>query len=308
MVDTVTLWLETCEAEKAVRALTEQRETIDRQTGEAVVTGLLKNLWVKASGQGVMVNGSLGKYYLGDNAQTLTRKTTAEALQALSDTLGLPMGEASLYRLDVAQNFLMKNALQDYYNQLGQARYYKRSEFADRQTIQYVNGRRALIFYDKNAELVKKKVAVPELFKGRNVLRYEARFLNRLPEQFERLPPVKASALGDEIFYIKALDKWRGEYFLIQKIARERALIMTNAKELERSLAFYGLMFIGGQDVALDLVRSAKLKGTLSKMQFQRLRAKVKEIAGISLNSGAPEAEAIHELDEKVKQAVNYYR
>ncbi len=308
MFDTVTLWLDTCEAGKAVKALTEQRETIDRQTGETVLRGRLKNLTLKVTGQGVLVNGSLGKFLLGNNAQTLTRKTTAEALQALSDTLGLPMGEASLYRLDVAQNFIMKNPLQDYYSQLGEARYYKRSEFADRQSIQYVNGRRALIFYDKNAELEKKKVAVPELFKGRNVLRYEARFLHKLGEQFDRLPPVKASALGDEIFYIKALDKWCDEYFLIQKIARERALNMTNAKELERSLAFYGLMSIGGQDVALDLVRSAKSKGELSKMQFQRLRAKVKEIAGISLKSGAPEAEAIHELDEKVRQAVNYYR
>ena len=80
MVDTVTAWLDTNDTEKAVKALSDQRETIDRQTGEVSITGRLENFRLKITGQGLLITGSLGKFFLGDDARTLTRKMTARGI------------------------------------------------------------------------------------------------------------------------------------------------------------------------------------------------------------------------------------
>jgi hypothetical protein len=121
MVDTITLWLDTCEAEKAVKALTEQRETIDRHTGETVLRGRLKNLSLKITGQGVLVNGSLGKYYLGDTAYTLNILSYTRALR--NDTLKSEIIPALARRLilkigDLVNRFCFTGSINIYFMHL----------------------------------------------------------------------------------------------------------------------------------------------------------------------------------------------
>ena len=59
--------------------------------GEAI-TGTLGNLKVSLNAYQVKVrDGSLCKWFLGDNFQTMGRKDTMRAIEKLSDTLHLPM-------------------------------------------------------------------------------------------------------------------------------------------------------------------------------------------------------------------------
>lgn len=306
MIDTVTLWLDTLEGvEAATEALTGQRETIDRQTGEVTVRGRLKNLSVRIGGQGLSVTGSLARFHYGSNSQSLTRRAIEEAIEGLSDRLHLPMEQARVYRLDIAGDLIMRKPVIEYLPQLVSAPYLKRSEFADRQTVLFSNRQKAQCLYDKRQEIESKHEPVPEVFTGRNVLRYENRVLKRLAVQFHR-EEVRGADLIHEAFYMEALKKWEREYFNINKLKRGQVINMKNVKELEKSLASYGLQVIGGEARAMDLIRSAREQGQISKMQCQRLKEKIRELS-IAKGRGE-ESDDIAELDEKVKQAVACYR
>ena len=78
--------------------------------GEFVVSGILGNALndnyfkITVSERGVnLKNGSLCKYYLEDNFKTLGRGDAKQAIERLSDTLHLPINEATVTRLDILQ-------------------------------------------------------------------------------------------------------------------------------------------------------------------------------------------------------------
>ena len=78
--------------------------------GLVVLTGHLGNLKVIVNRYQVKVkDGSLCKYYMGNNFKAMGRKDTQRAIEKLSDTLHLPMSLAAVTRLDVAQNFCTKH-------------------------------------------------------------------------------------------------------------------------------------------------------------------------------------------------------
>ena len=80
---------------------------------------------------------------------------------------------------------------------------------------------------------------------------------------------------------------------------------MLNVKRLESSLAALALAQIGVEPV-MQSITEAKLSGKISKLQAQRLKAKVKSIS--TLPEMFEESDCIVELDAKVKQAVQSYR
>ena len=90
------------ETSKYFQFLTEQQNSL----GEYRIFGTLGGLKVIVSKESVYVGkGSLCKWALGDNFQTLDRLTTQRALECLADTLHLPIDRAAVTRLDVGQNY-----------------------------------------------------------------------------------------------------------------------------------------------------------------------------------------------------------
>ncbi len=81
---------------------------------------------------------------------------------------------------------------------------------------------------------------------------------------------------------------------------------MKNAKELVNQLAIIGMQNIGGEKLVFDMIDDAKHRGELDKMQYKRLKDKVKELG--SNEKYTEFNDAIFELDSKVRQAVSYYR
>jgi hypothetical protein len=251
------------------------------------------------------VQGSICKYLLGNNAESLTRHDTERVIESLSDVLGLPMASAMVYRLDIGANLLMKYPLISYMALLGEAPYLKKSFEADRQTVQYSNQRRAILLYDKIAEMKRHREPVPAQVQGKNLLRVEYRFLKKSAKQLGK-KEIKAADLYKDGFYIKPIDKLEEQYFLIQKLRRGGALSMKGQKDIVNSLAFLGLQAIGGQDTALGLLQAENERGRLSKSQYYRGMEKVKKIACLKLDTSG--CDEIQELDLKIKQAVAFYR
>jgi len=274
--------------------------------GLVVFTGHLDNLKVIVDRYQVKVkDGSLCKYYMGNNFKTMGRKDTQRAIEKLSDTLHLPMSLAAVTRLDVAQNFCTKHPPEVYLNHLGLLKYASRLQEPDGIYYKQTGGR--LAFYDKNREQKNKREPIPELYEGRNVLRYEQRYTNRIARQFG-VSEVTSKLLYDNSFYVDVINRWRDTYRQIQKIND----VTINYKTMPRikDLSNFGLLIYsesrGGLENVLTEIKEAQKRGELTNKQaFDHKKA---FINAYQSGVGTAPNDAITELDKKVNEAVRLYR
>lgn len=114
-------------------------------------------------------DGSLCKWYMGDNFQTMGRGDTQKAIERLSDTLHVPIREATVTRLDIGRNFETRCPPEVYFNHLGSLRNFIRLK--EPNGIYYCQSCKQLCFYDKIAEQKAHKAFIPKQYEGKNVLK-----------------------------------------------------------------------------------------------------------------------------------------
>lgn len=275
--------------------------------GETVLSGSLGNLKVTVNRYQMKVkDGSFCKWYLGDNFQTMGRSDIQRAIEKLSDTLHLPMQKANISRLDIAQNFITKHPPEVYLNHLGSLKYAKRLQ--EPNGLYYIQTDGRLCFYDKNCEQKNKGEPIPELYEGRNVLRYEQRYTKRIASHLE-VPEVTGALLYDEAFYIKLLNGWRDAYISIQKI-NDVSLnfgMMKTKQELYRMGILSLVEQSGGLIQVIEQISEGQKRGELTNKQAYDLRQAINEAHKIKEGLTVPN-DAIIELDKKIKDAVKFYR
>jgi hypothetical protein len=286
--------------------------------GEHVISGTVgdvpnKNYFkIATSRRGVAIkDGSLCKWYLGDNFQTLGRGDTRRAIEKLGDTLHLPIDEATVTRLDVAQNFIVQHPVQVYYNHLGELKYAGRAPIiGNRETegLYYHQSRGLLVFYDKVREQTGKGRPIPELYQGKNVLRYEQRYKSRLSKSFN-VERVTGAMLCKERFYMEVINRWAENYKNIEKINDTN--INFEAMKTKRDLYTMGILALiemqGGELAMLGQINEAYKSGQLTRRQADDLKAVTREACKVK-EGITTKNEAILELDRKVRDAVKYYR
>ena len=276
--------------------------------GHYGVTGWVDNLKVSITERGARVENSLCKYALGDNFQTLTRKAIQEAFERLADTLHLPLWRAYVSRIDVGTNIILRHPVDVYLNHLGRWRGIAGGRQASTLYYHTKGNGKTLCFYDKEREQKKKGEAIPELYSGRNVLRYEARYSKRLPALF-KVKELRAETLYNETFYTALLDRWRDDYLAIDKIndVIPNFDIMKGKKELYKAGVITLAESYGGKVEFLTHIDEARKRGELERKQAHDLRQAVNE--AYSLTGGLTVAnEDMEELTKKVKEAVRYHR
>lgn len=271
------------------------------------LSGTLNGLKVSISEGIVKIkDGSLCKYYLGDNLQTLTRKDAGRAIEKLSDSLHLPMGKASVTRLDLAQNLIMKHPVDVYLHHLGTK---KGSTRLEEPTGLYYNVRDGrLCFYDKLKECKQHREEIPELYQGKNVLRIEQRYLGRIAKHLN-VEEVLGNTLADEAFYISLLDNWKEAYYSIEKVndVELNFNLMKTKKQLYQMGVLALIQQAGGVVPLLTSVSDACKVGEISPKQAHDLRNAIKQAQSIQRGAVVP-SESIKELDKKVSEAIKFYR
>ena len=276
-------------------------------SGLVAVTGKAGGLKISLNRFQVKVcEGSLCKWYLGNNYQTMGRSDTHRAIEMLSDTLHLPMGKAVVYRLDIAQNFICKHPPEVYINHLGMLK--NATRLLNDGSVYYQRAGNVLCLYDKNREQKRKREAVPELYEGRNVLRYEQRYTQHIARQLN-VSEVTGALLYDEAFYMGLLNRWRDTYRDIQKI--NDITLNFQAMKTKQELYKMGVLSLieraGGQMEMIDQINEAQKRGELTNKQAYDLRQAVKDAGKVREGLTVPN-DAIQELNKKVKEAVMYYR
>lgn len=310
MYDTIHLWLPTEEggsytanqASKSLSLLAEHQ----KHDGEVYFSGILNGTYrVNFSEKGVYLKGSLAKYFLNDNFSTLTRSDCVRAIEKMADELTLPIGQATVTRLDFAQNFLMRYEPEAYYPYLGDCQYYKR--LSQPKSVYWKNGTRTKQIYNKVAEAKAKRIDLPEVWKGQKVLRYELRYTSRLPKHLKQ-PEIKALTLTVEKFYISVVDQWINEYEGIQKL-KEINLNLNDMKSPKDFIKQLALMKINeiGQQKTMEMVEELRAKAVFDKPEYySRLKRDIREIC--QTPNLTTSSDLITELDKKVRSVKKYYR
>jgi len=222
MIDTVKFWIDTGKMSRGnpfdiLPYLSDIGERNDVRRGYSCI-GRFGNFTVSIFKSGVSLIGSLAKYHLGDNVQTLTRSTVQTAIEQMSDNLHTDIGLAKVTRLDISTVIPTTLPPSNYYNYLGIKPRFERVQTTP-DTLYYNNGKNPktmklqLAFYDKIKEAKTKKAPIPQSFK--NLLRYELRFLRRLPSQFN--VEVTGAILHNSDFYAEMIRQWHDEFSTILK-------------------------------------------------------------------------------------------
>jgi hypothetical protein len=241
---------------------------------------------------------------LQDNFQTLNKSDVKQAIQKLSDALSLPMEQAKVFRIDVADNFVMQNDFKAYLQHLGTLNHYSRFEQA--RGLYYSNSNKQIIFYDKVAETKAKGLDVPEMYLNRNILRYELRFKKRLTKTFSK-NEIVASDLHQEQFFNNIVKTWFNTYKQINKVndIKLNYDMVKTVKEFQKQATLHYILERGGELKTLDEINQAKLLGQLTRKQAFDLKQQIKTLCKDKLLTG--QSSLINELDAKIKQSYNFY-
>ena len=276
-------------------------------SGVPVVTGDLGGLKVVASKWQVKVkDDSLCKWYLGDNFQELGRGTTQQAIEKLSDDLHLPMDRATITRLDVGVNIITQHPPATYLNHLGVLANAKRLQ--QPKGLYYSKRNEVLCFYDKVMECKAHNELLPPLYRGRNVLRYEQRYMHRIHSRL-KVPAVTGATLYDEAFYMAVLERFFKTYKAIKKIndIKPNFKIMKGRKDFQRMGVLSLIERLGGEIELTNQINEAQQRGELTSKQAYDLRNEVRKACEIKDGFTEPN-EQITELDKKISEAVKFYR
>ena len=305
--DKVTLWISRDFAKhdksKMADRLNIGKVSEDIKTGVITMAGTMKGMSLYIKPNGISIIGSLPKFLYDDNIHPLTRKTTGEAIAALSEGLGFDIGNALVTGLEFGMNFPVSNPVSDYLLKLGELDRMLRYKFSQSTLYYKPKGRKqpkVLCFYDKVADVKAKGMSIPAGFEDANILKYEMRLKGRLSHQL-KVDNITASTLSDRGFYKMLIGLYQSYYRAIYKQKQTNNDDMNNVKSVSDALEllFGRLLNEGEQGKIDDFINELKQNKVFdNRNYYTRLKGKLKTFA--SKAGGGLDDELIKELDNDV--------
>lgn len=310
MYDKVKIWATRTRATPDVgKFLDNAKDQIDHATGEVITFGSLDGLKVSIFTGGISIIGSLSKYLYPNNIYPLDRHSTAEAVEKLSDSLHLNISDAKITGLEFGTQFVMRHKPEDYLKKMGDMPRLQRYHFEAGTLYYKPKGKQQLkvfIFYDKKADAEVKGMRLPFGFADANLLKYEMRFNQRLPQQIG-VPEVTASTLSDKDFYRQMVKRYQASYFSISKQNQVKTNVMSEIKTVSDAFDVLIARLINQSDQTQIAEFIEELKGERvfeDRKNYTRLKKKIQEVltkAEISVSD-----ELIKELDNEIKNVGAY--
>lgn len=310
MYDKVKLWASRTRATPDVsKFLDRAKDQIDHDTGEVCTFGSLEGLKVSIYTGGISIIGSLAKYLYPNNIYPLDRHTTAQAIEKLSDSLHISLGDAKVTGLEFGTQFVMAHPVENYLSKLGDMPKLLRYHF-DVGTLYYKpKGKhqpKIFAFYDKKADAAAKCMTLPDGFTDANLLKYEMRINGRLPQQLG-VPQVTAATLSEKPFYRLMVKRYQESYFAISKNNQIKTDVMDEIKTVSDAFDVFVARLIsqsGQTQIAGFLEELKEAKVFDDRKCYSRLKKKIQEVAtkaGVTVSD-----ELIKELDDEIKNIGAY--
>jgi len=274
--------------------------------GIHTIYGKLRNLDISITEDKVNIrNGSLSKFFLGNNIIELNRSGTQKAIESLSDILHLPIEKAIVKKFHFGINVMLSHEPALYFNYLGNCGKYSR--LLQPNGINYKATNQEFALYDKIKEMKYHREPIPPLFCNRNMLRLERRYNNGINNHFNKAK-IEASLLYNEDFYLQVNQEIQNTYNLIKKIKTFK--IDMNLIKTSRELKNLGIVALiekeGGLIQALENLKERQKKGLINKAQAKNIRDTYLTCNNMKLQT--IESDLIIELDQKIKEKFKYFR
>jgi hypothetical protein len=287
------------------------KEQISKDTGEVKICGYLDSLKVVVGGGGVLVMGSLNKfYYEGSNIYPLNLSSTAQAIEKVEDCLHLSIDDAKVSSIEFGTNFLLKNLVCEYLKRLGGIQkmdrlempnsvYYKHQSKSQRKV-------KTFAFYDKIQQAKKEKMDFPTNLTDANFLRYEMRFKHRLASLF-KVPEVNISILTNPEFYRMLIRLYQDFYFSINKHKQLKTNHMEEIKNAKDGFSVFVarlLTYAPPQEAEMFIEELKRNKVYSDAKYYTRLKQMIADVS--SKNNFTMSDELIKELDDNVRNVGAY--
>ena len=288
--------------ENIERYLNNVQDTYISKSGEVLKKGKLGNMKVKTNGGGILIEGSLAKFYFNNNLETLTLSQSKEAIEKLSDSLHTDTSKANVYRVDFATNFIVTEPPKNYYPCLIETPRMNRKPQG--YSLYFENKTRALVFYDKYNEAVAKKMMIPEHFRHKNILRYELRNLkySRKKRTLKKLAEIST--------YNELLDEWLNGFQSIKKIQPlqiNKEVKMKGLKNFElEGLKLLIIQNFGSIDNFYQFLDSEQSKGTINRQNKSDWKKKIEK--AFNQPDLIQPGSLLTELNQRVKEAYELYK
>ena len=291
MIDTLHLFEASGGIKIRTEGLTGMTESLKPETGETYVTGYLRNLQVYAGERGISIKGSLAKFLNGTNLRTLNRTEVIEAISQIQDALSVNLSKAKVTRLDLAATIETRYPPEAYYPLLGNCpRMYRGTEGS---TLYYSVKCRRLLFYDKCKELGRD---LPEQWRGKNLLRFEAQFRGKVARQLKRKRLEVQDLFCVDVFR-DLKERWKQEFRQIHKLEpliKDIEVMRTPKDYKDRLLVDH--VFAKGIDAINRDIEIMKHLGNMKPRNVSRLKSDFKE-----MTTGNSQGNSlINELESKV--------
>lgn len=310
MFDTVNFWIDRGDTaeENPFAVLPYLCDVIEQQSDKKgySCSGKYGDYSVYCFQTGISLKGSLAKLYLPSNVYTLTRQTTREAIEKMSDELHLNMMGARVTRIDVSTVIPTKRRPTDYYSGLGSKPNYTRLQ-AHPDTLYYNQQNKQLIFYDKTKEAAAKAALIPPTLIGCNLLRYEMRYTKNVQRLMKLPDQVTGATLTDGRFYYSIIQHWKNEFDTIKKINTINTMTENISTPREAKNALFAILLQrGGQTYIDEFLADLKAKNTFADPKYySRLRSDLNKILQAPHEA---KSDLIQELEKAIADVANYAR
>jgi len=293
--DTVRLVLPTPDRslDRIVSGLESVKKQIDLDTGAERFAGYVSGLMVRVTERRTQVYGSLPRF-LGNHGwnEASPSREDVRAVHAILETrLGVPMGEAQMWRLDLFADLMLEASPAVYLPLLLSKDRCQRSEY-EGTSVQFNLDRRQVAFYDKAAE---RRIAWPG-----GLLRYELRYLNRLTEQMGR---VFLADLHDSARWGAFVSAWEDEYASVKKgneiVDPEGPFDWRSHQALTAAMSV-------GPGRYIQFYKDAYKAGQLTRSQYHSARKSV--LKALSDPVLTAPSSRVEELDRAVAEAAAFLR
>lgn len=297
MYDNIRFWIDRFEIGEEVfhslpNHLTNAKDNIDRETGEAKTTGFIANLRVNINGSGMSVQGSLSRFYHWDedngkrgNLYPLNRYDTKKAIEMLSQRLGgVPMQKAKVRALEFGDWMPVSFPVAEYLKRCGGYPRLERFQFKAETLYYRHRGKwqpKTLCLYDKRADARAKRYELPQGFEDCNLFKFELRLNGSIGKQLE-WGEVTGETLYDRGFYKRLTQTYQQEFFRIKKLPQPNSRISESIKSVGDGVEALLSRFIrqSGVEVIDSYIDELKSQQTFAdRANYSRLRSKLTTIA-----------------------------
>lgn len=258
--------------------------------------GRMGNLHFREGHDGLVITGSLTKFFRGNNIDTPSREEYKEILRYFERETSISLKEGHVVSLETGATIEVENPPSVYLSSWGTVSNYKKNAVQGRdgcETVMFYNGTRSFSGYDKARESQKRLH-----FMGRkNWIRLELRNKRKM-KAIHGVFPSPWQLAEYEHFKLQA-KLWTEFYFSIPKgsVVDFGSVNLTPSNFLN-CLAASAISQIG-LDRTDSIIREQQARGVMTRSNASRCRNKVKEIH--SSEACKPTFNTT-ELDEKVRE------